>query len=132
MAGTWSLRQLFSTTCAKPMRDADTQPAGEVIEIGDFEIDMRNRRATLRANLLDLTVEEFDVLVFLTVNPQRFVTPQTMLSTQWADGKPHQTEFLRILLALQRKLQVVVSAHQYLRTEPWVVYRFDPGPFTTT
>jgi len=51
------------------MRDRDTRPAGEVIEVGDFRIDMRNRRATLRAKPLDLTVEEFDVLVFLTANP---------------------------------------------------------------
>lgn len=129
MAETWSLRQPFAATCKENIQDAEQRSAGDVIELGDFKIDTRRRRATLQGKPLDLTVEEFDVLVFLTANPQRFVTPNTMLSTHWTAGKPHQTEFLRVLLSLRRKLETA-AGQQYLRMEPWVVYRFDPTPST--
>ncbi len=130
MAGTWSLRQPFFATCVENAQGAEPRSAGDLIELGDFKIDTRRRRATLQGKPLDLTVEQFDVLVFLTANPQRFVTPHTMLSTHWTDGKPHQTEFLRVLLSLRRKLETAFAGQQYLRTEPWVVYRFDPIPST--
>jgi DNA-binding response OmpR family regulator len=75
---------------------------------------------------LRLTAEEFDVLVFLTTHPQRCVTPRTVLATNWTDDDHHQTEFLKALLSLRRKLEAVAGGKQYLRTEPWVIYRFEP------
>jgi two-component system, OmpR family, KDP operon response regulator KdpE len=54
---------------------SDSESAGEVLEDGDFRIDTRRHAATLRGEPLELTGEEFDVLVFLTTNPQRVVTP---------------------------------------------------------
>jgi len=99
-------------------------------DLGDFRIDTRRRTATLRGEPLELTNEEFAVLVFLTAHPQRFVTPQTRLATNCANGKSHQTEFLRALLSLQRKLEDADPRQQYLKTEPWVIYHFDPTPST--
>jgi hypothetical protein len=39
-----------------------------------------------------------------------------------------QTQFLRVLLSLRKKLEAAETGQQYLRTEPWVIYRFDPLP----
>jgi DNA-binding response OmpR family regulator len=94
MARTWRLRELFVAGCKKNVQHAATDNADEVVVIGEFRIDMRTQIATLRGEPLELTGEEFDVLVFLTANPQRFVTPQTMLVTNWAEGRPHKTKFL--------------------------------------
>jgi len=126
MARTWNLRELFIARCKENVQGAATDNSDEIVEIGEFRIVTRRHTATLRGEPLGLTGEEFDVLVFLTANPQRFVTPQTMLATNWAEGRTHQTEFLRVLLSLQRKLENVAAGRHYLRTEPWVVYRFDP------
>lgn len=106
MAATWSMRQ--------------------VLEVGDFRIDTRRHTATLRGEPLPLTGEEFEVLVFLTGNPQRVVTPQTTLATHWTGTRTHQAQFLRVLLSLRKKLENAATGQQYLRTEPWVIYRFDP------
>jgi len=106
MAATWSMRQ--------------------VLEVGDFRIDTRRHTATLRGEPLELTGEEFDVLVFLTTNPQRVVTPQTTLATHWTGARTHQTQFLRVLLSLRKKRETAATQLQYLRTEPWVIYRFEP------
>jgi len=109
-----------------PVRNAEGAAAAEIIEVGDFAINTAERTATLQGQKLALTSEEFDVLVFLTTHPQRCVTPHTMLATSWTRDRLHQTEFLKALLSLRKKLESVATGKQYLRTEPWVIYRFDP------
>ena len=100
--------------------------AAEVIEAGDFMIDVPARRATLRGRELDLTSAEFEVLVFLAGHPKSFVTPHTMLATSWAGGQIRQAEFLRALMSLTKKLDSAAGGSQhYIRTEPWIFYRFD-------
>ena len=126
MAATSSQRPLCPTASNENVRQSDTGSAGEMLAIGDFRIDTREHRATLRGEPLDLTGEEFDVLVFLTHNPQRVVTPQTNLTTRWTGTRTRQTQFLRVLLSLRRKLESAATGQQYLRTEPFLVYRFDP------
>jgi len=126
MTGAWNVKQLFTN---RPMgRGQESESAGPsgVLEVGDFRIDTVHRSATLRGEELGLTTEEFEVLVFLTTHPQRFVTARTMLATNWTSERLHQTEFLKALLGLRKKIDAVSSGKQYLRTEPWVVYRFDP------
>lgn len=123
MAGSWSLRQLFAKNPRAVLRGV-AGPASS--EVGDFTINTAERTAMLRGQDLRLSSEEFDVLVFLTTHPQRCVTPHTMLATSWTSDGLHQTEFLKALLTLQKKLDAVVAGNQYLRTEPWVIYKFDP------
>ena len=96
------------------------------IESGDFRIDLAERTASLCGQPLQLTSQEFDVLVFLASHPQRVVTPRTMLATSWSGNRLRQTEFLKVLLSLRKKLEAVGPDRHYLRTEPWVLYRFDP------
>jgi two-component system KDP operon response regulator KdpE len=99
----------------------------ETIAAGDFQIDLENRTATLRGRPLPLTGEEFDLLMFLIDHPRKLVTQQTRLATNWAGHGLRQTEFLRVLVSLQKKLGSEGSTQHYIRTEPWVFYRFDPG-----
>jgi hypothetical protein len=55
-----------------------------------------------------------------------------MLATSWTRGGLHQTEFWKALLGLRKKIDALSSGKQYLRTEPWVVYRFDPNSSLAT
>jgi DNA-binding response OmpR family regulator len=130
MRRTWSSRQLFTKT-KDITRERDTAEENDsltrVIESGDFKIDLAERRASLLGQELQLTSEEFDVLVFLAGHPQRLVTPHTMLATNWTSNGPRQTEFLKALISLRRKLDAAGHGKHYLRTEPWVIYRFDPA-----
>jgi DNA-binding response OmpR family regulator len=103
-----------------------------IIDLGDFRIDTVERKATLNGRQLPLTCEEFDVLIFLVAHPQRLVTPRTLLTTSWNVQSLYQTEFLRNLLSLGRKLDIAGAGKQYLRTEPWIIYRFDPGSLFAT
>lgn len=129
MATTMSLRQAFGRPFDHaPERSAagGTSPSA-IIEFGDFHIDLACRCASLRGHVLELTSEEFDVLVFLAGHPQSMITPHTMLATKTHHVR--QTEFLRTMLSLRAKLDSAADpGTHYLRTESWVVYRFDPTP----
>jgi DNA-binding response OmpR family regulator len=99
-----------------------------MIESGDFHIDLAKRTVTLHGQELPLTSDEFDVFVFLAGHPQRLVTPNTMVSADWTTNRLRQTDFLRALISLRKKLDAAGPDKHYLRIEPWVLYRFDPTP----
>jgi two-component system, OmpR family, KDP operon response regulator KdpE len=126
MAARWSLRRLFARDEGRELLSAEATTSAEITEVGDFRIDAAARTVTLRGERLNLTSEEFDVLVFVTTHQQRCVTPRTVLATNWTGDGLHQTDFLRTLLSLRKKLDAVAAGKQYLRTEPWVIYRFNP------
>lgn len=124
MATTWNLKHQFSAAwSADRSRDAET---AEIIEKGDFRIDLAARRATVRGQELPLTSVEFDVLVFLVRHPKKLVTPRTLLTTNWQGQRTRQVEFLSVLLSLRKKLEGAGCA-PCIRTEPWILYRFDPS-----
>jgi DNA-binding response OmpR family regulator len=126
MAAIRSLPQFVATVSRENAQEPDPENTGELVEIGDFRIDIQRHRATLRGVRLELTGEEFDILAFLTANPQRVVTPQTTLATHWNGARIRHTQLLRVLLSLRKKLEDAATGRQYLQTEPSVVYRFDP------
>ena len=99
----------------------------DLIETGDFRIDLRTHEVMVRDQEVQLDSEEFDMLVFLTGHPRRVVTPRTLLSTRWGDHKVRQAEFLRVLTSLRKKIEAVGGTAHYIRTEPWVFYRFEPA-----
>jgi len=96
------------------------------MEAGDFRIDMQNHQATVRGACLHLSAAEFDLLVFLVKHPRKLISPRTLLTTRWSSDHVRQTEFLPLLMGLRKKIMEVggESSH-YLRTEPWIFYRFE-------
>lgn len=128
MNGRWGAlnKALRKTSYSDVSEQGDS--LGGMIESGDFQLDLHRRTATLRGEELLLSSDEFDVLVFLAAHPQSLVTPRTMLTTRWTASSAHKAEFLRALVSLRKKLDEAGPGQHYLRTEPWVVYRFDPNP----
>jgi two-component system, OmpR family, KDP operon response regulator KdpE len=129
MTRDWDLRQLFAKTRDGELERNTAEKSvslTRMIESGDFKIDLAERTVTLRGQELRLISEEFDVLVFLASHPQRLVTPRTILATSWTANRLRQTEFLRALISLRKKLDAAGPGKHFLRTEPWVIYRFDP------
>lgn len=102
-------------------------PKVELIEAGDFRIDLRAHRVFLRGREIDLTAAEFDLLLFLNAHRKKIITSRTLLTTRYGENQVRRTEFLRALIELQKKLEPSGSATHYIRTEPWILYRFEPG-----
>ena len=63
---------------AAPMDGALAQ-ATEIISVGDLEVDMAKRQATLGGRLLDLTRVQFDLLAVLARQPGRVFTRMQLL-----------------------------------------------------
>lgn len=105
--------------------DAGGAADQDVIVTGDFRLDLQTQHVTIRGQELHLTEEEFEMLVFMIGHPKSIITPQTRLTTRWGGNQIRQSDFLRVMAQLRKKLEAAGFAH-YIRTEPWVVYRFDP------
>ena len=124
MGNCWSIRdsELHAPTNAP---DAGGPADQDVIVTGDFRLDLQAHHVTIRGQELQLTEEEFEMLVFMIGHPKSIITPQTRLTTRWGGTQIRQSDFLRVMAQLRKKLEAVGCSH-YIRTEPWVVYRFDP------
>jgi len=99
-----------------------------VIDIGDFHIDVLQRKATVRGEEVHLTPKEFELLTFLARHPYRVMTHRALLSAVWGPNSVEQPEYLRVCIGhLRKKLEPNESGPHYIVTEPWVGYRFEPG-----
>jgi len=100
---------------------------GNDLAEGDFHINLSTREVTVNGNSIHLTPKEFDLLVFLFRNRNKVVTHRAILTAIWGGNFTEQTEYLRVFVGqLRKKIEKEVSQPRYIRTEPWVGYRFDP------
>ena len=129
MASSLKIGQLTSQL-GRPLQrapEAWEETHSEIIANGDFRIDLQSHKVTVRGQEARLTSEEFDLLVFLVEHPRRVVTSRTLLSTRCGAHEVRQAQFLRVLATLRQKLESAAGREGYIRTEPWIVYRFDPA-----
>lgn len=97
----------------------------ESLEDGDFRIDLSTRKIEVRGKSVHLTPKEFDLLVFFFRNRGKVVTHRAILTAIWGGNFVEQTEYLRVFVGqLRKKVERDLSQPLYIRTEPWVGYRF--------
>lgn len=99
------------------------------LEAGDFLINLKTHQAFVRGEEKKLTPKEFDLLVYLLKNSEKVITHRTILAAVWGGNFTEQNEYLRVFLGnLRKKIEINPSKPQYIVTEPWVGYRFNPAP----
>jgi len=107
---------------------AKEEPESQLIEIGDFRIDLETRTVLAKNQEVHLTPKELDLLVYLARHPGKVITHRALLSAVWGENSVEQPEYLRVFIGhLRKKLEVNESTARYIVTEPWVGYRFEPG-----
>jgi len=100
----------------------------EVIEIGDFRVDLQGHSVHLKGQEVKLTPKEFDLLVYLARHPGKVITHRALLAGVWGATSTEQPEYLRVFVGhLRKKLEPEEKTPRYIVTEPWVGYRFNPG-----
>jgi two-component system, OmpR family, KDP operon response regulator KdpE len=126
----FSINELLARVRAALRRThIDEQSDTVVIDLGDFHIDIPGRRVEVRGQEVRLTPKEFDVLVYLARNPDKVITHRALLAAVWGPNSVEQTEYLRVCIGhLRKKLEPDEAVPRYIVTEPWVGYRFEPGP----
>lgn len=98
------------------------------IEDGDFKIDLETREVRVDGNSVHLTPKEFELLLYFANRRGKVLTHRTLLAALWGGEYTDQTEYLRVFInRLRKKIEPDPSVPRYVRTEPWVGYRFTPG-----
>lgn len=104
-----------------------TDGESQVLEDGDFTINMATREVAVAGEPVHLTPKEFDLLVLLFRNRGKVITHRAILATIWGGNSTEQTEYLRVFVGqIRKKIEKDPAKPRYIRTEPWVGYRFDP------
>ncbi len=106
---------------------ADSQV--KVLQTGDFQVDLEARVVKARGQELHLTPKEYELLVHLIRHPNKVLTHRALLGAIWGGDYVEQTEYLRVFIGqLRKKIEPDPAKPRYILTEPWVGYRFNPGP----
>lgn len=124
MSVTAMFNDWFSKHVSQPPADPVDDPR-EVVDAGDFKLDIGHRQAFLHGEMLTLSSAEFDLLRYLLSHRKMLVTPSTTLSTKCQALNIRRTEFMKTLLSLQKSLDAAAQGSHYLHIEPWVLYEFD-------
>jgi two-component system, OmpR family, KDP operon response regulator KdpE len=124
----FSINELLARVRANLRRAPKTEEPADLIEAGDFRIDLATRTVTVAGRELKLTPKEFDLLLYLSQHPHRVVPHRTLLAAVWGANSTEQPEYLRVFIGqLRKKLEQDPAEPKYLLTERWVGYRFEPG-----
>jgi two-component system KDP operon response regulator KdpE len=99
-----------------------------LIEVGHFRVDIEARQVMLAGRGVHLTPKEFDLMVHLIRHPGKVLTHRSLLAAVWGGDYVEQTEYLRVFIGqLRKKIEPNLATPQYILTEPWIGYRFQPG-----
>jgi two-component system KDP operon response regulator KdpE len=91
----------------------------------DLKMDFESRLLTVRDQEVHLTPKEFDVLKYLIANQGKPLTHRRMLQAVWGPDYGEETENLRVVInQLRKKIESDPAHPKFIRTEPWVGYRF--------
>ncbi|HQZ97524.1 MAG TPA: response regulator transcription factor [Pyrinomonadaceae bacterium] len=124
----FGIDELLARVRAALRRKATTPDEEEdCLADGEFLIDLATREIKVAGEAVHLTPKEFDLLVFLFRNRGKVITHRAILTAIWGGNFTQQTEYLRVFVGqLRKKLEKDPSQPRYIRTEPWVGYRFNP------
>jgi len=114
------------------LRRANTPAPSEttqtVFDSGDFHVDLESRAITVRGKPVHLTPKESDLLVYFIKHAGKVLTHRTLLAALWGGNYVEQNEYLRVFVGnVRKKIEMDPAKPQYILTEPWIGYRFDPG-----
>jgi two-component system KDP operon response regulator KdpE len=93
----------------------------------ELTLDFESRQLMVRGQEVHLTPKEFDVLKHLIGNQGKPLTHRRILQSVWGPDYGEETENLRVVInQLRKKIETDPAHPKYIRTEPWVGYRFQP------
>jgi two-component system KDP operon response regulator KdpE len=122
----FSIQELQARVRAQLRRkNAAAESQQQVLNIGDFVIDIPQHRVAVRGQDIHLTPKQFDLLVCLAQHPGQVLTHRALLHAVWGTNAD-QPEYLRVNIGQLRKKIELSDEPTYIVTEPWIGYRFRP------
>jgi two-component system, OmpR family, KDP operon response regulator KdpE len=123
----FGMAELTARVRALLRRSTPSPPGDAEIKVGDFHIDPQQRLVEVNGAPVHLTPKEFDLIQFFVANRGKVLTHRSILSAVWGSNSSEQNEYLRVFVGnLRKKLEENPRTPKYIKTEPWIGYRFDP------
>jgi two-component system, OmpR family, KDP operon response regulator KdpE len=95
------------------------------IKLGNAEIDLSSRRATVHGRSLRLTPKEYELLSYLVVRPNRTITHRELPKPVWGPEYGEELEYFRVFVnRLRRKIEPDPATPRFLVTDAWSGHRF--------
>ncbi|MFB3916356.1 MAG: response regulator transcription factor [Terriglobales bacterium] len=123
----FNTKELLARVRAQLRRSPIPEPVQTVLELGDFRIDLEGHDVCVRGQPVHLTPKEFDVLVHLARHANKVLSHRTLLIAVWGANSVDQPQYLHVVISQLRKKLDPQDSSRYIKTEPWVGYRFEPG-----
>jgi two-component system, OmpR family, KDP operon response regulator KdpE len=124
----FSTPELLARVRAALRRVPLTHPSSR-LQFGKLTIDFAARTVTHGSMSSHLTPKELDVLRYLTEHPKEAVSHRELLQAAWGPDYGDQVDYLRVVIKnLRKKVELDPESPQYIKTEPWVGYLFNPVP----
>ena len=121
----FGMDELSARIRAALRRQPATDSRSQMLEVGDFRIDLEAHTITQSGKEIHLTPKEFDLMVHLVRNAGKVLTHRALLGAVWGGDYTEQNEYLRVFIGqLRKKIEPDPSEPRYILTEPWVGYRF--------
>ena len=94
---------------------------------GDVQVNLEARSVVKKGRPVHLTPTEFSLLTLLLTKPGAVWTHRQRLAAVWGTTAGVTNDTLRVHMgSLRRKLEDDPNRPRFIRTEPWVGYRFSP------
>jgi len=125
----FSLRELLARLRALTRRLPMCQPGGEVLRVGDLELDVERRVLRKGGSEIHISPTEFALLSYLMQHANTPVEHSRLLRAVWGPEYGSELEYLRTYIKrLRQKIEDDSLHPEYLVTVPWMGYRFcDPA-----
>jgi two-component system KDP operon response regulator KdpE len=125
----FSTPELLARIRAALRRLPVSQSSPAKIRIGTLEIDFTARTVSNGSKSAHLTPKELDLLRYLTQHANEAVAHRELLQAVWGPDYGDQVDYLRVFIKnLRKKIELNPEHPEYITTEPWVGYRFNGTP----
>lgn len=103
------------------------------LKFDELTIDFASRVVSRRGVRSHLTPKELEVLRYLTQHANQAVSHREILQAVWGPDYGDQVDYLRVVIKnLRKKVEQTPDAPRFIKTEPWVGYRFDSSTERTS
>ncbi|RDI57641.1 DNA-binding response OmpR family regulator [Flavobacterium glaciei] len=104
----------------------NNEPADEIFQYGEIQIDPTKRKATLKGKKIELTPKEFDLLYLFMSNPGKSFSREKLLNLVWGiDFTGYEHTVNSHINRLRTKIEVNLTHPIYILTTWGVGYRFN-------
>jgi two-component system KDP operon response regulator KdpE len=108
------------------LRRASPEEPLPTFESPGLQIDFEARRVLVQGKPVRLTPKEFSLLRQLVGNAGKPISHRNLLQAVWGPDYGEETEYLRVFInQIRKKIEADPRHPRYIRTEPWIGYRFE-------